>query len=491
MSHPLVRIVPLSLAVGALVAAVTAASPSGPPGPGAAPIESPLPPAQTSLVCPPPPALAAGAEAAGTDAGFAAQPVAPVSAFTALSYRTAGTPPALEGLTIPMEGPPEALPIGGTPAVAAIEGSRPTPVFVSVSADEQGSSPLGTLTTTLTTDGDLAGLAASTCSPPAASGWLVGGGVAPGRSGRIVLSNPGATPVTVNLQILTEAGPQTPPAAQGIVVPPASSRQLLLEGLVSDAPAVAIGYTASGGQLAVNLVDTRLAGIVPRGVEQIPTTSTSSRQVITGLPDGGAVMLRLAAPGEAAQVNWRFIGTGGTIASTGDAGASIAAGHVQNVRIDLPPGTIGVEITSPTPILAAITDTVERDGANGRAADFGVASSTTPLARRNLVAAAGQASTTLGLVASSDGPATVEVRQVDANGTAVAADQTLALPADTAATVKLTPGARLAVIQVSAGSVSGAQWLTAGDAGQFVAGAPIQPPATSQKTVRVQVSQRP
>lgn len=490
MSHPLIRIVPVAVAVGAVVAAATVTNPIEASGTAAAPVDAALPPVQSVLVCPPPPALAQGAEGAGTDAGFAAQPVAPVSTLTAFTYRGGDKPATLTAHTAPVGGKPEAIKATGNAAVNTLTGARPAPVWLAAAPDASGSPAIGALTTTLTPEGDLAGLAASTCAPVDSVGWLVAGGVAAGRSGRIVLSNPGATPVTVDLRVLTSSGPQSPPSGQDVVVAPGGSKQVLLEGLTSTTGPMAIGYTASGGQIAANLVDNALAGITPRGVEQVPATRPGTTITLTPLQPG-ARTLRLANPGtETAQITWRFIGAEGTVPSAEAAGAAVPPGQLAEVPIAVPKGATGIEVSSETAILASVITVIERDSATGKAADNAVLSATAPLARHNLVAA-GPVRTTIGLVAGPDQDATVEIRQVDATGKAITGNQTLALPKDTARTVAMAPGAALALIEVTAGTVHGGLMMTAGEGDRFVAAAPLQPPATSQESVSVQVVRRP
>lgn len=500
MSKPFLRVVPVALAVVTIVAAGAAATPGDSAGRGVRAVPATVPPSPTTLVCPPAPALAAGTAEAGAEAGFIAQPVAPESTFAAATYRASGEPPVLYGHSLPVQaaGPARAgqektgsdLPVqpGALPRITTDPGG---PAVVIAAADAQAASPVGALTSTSTAEGDLAGLAMSACSVPSTTSWLLGGGVAAGRSGRIVLSNAGGTPVTVDLTLLTPKGPGQPVAGQDLVIAPGQSSQVLLEALSNEPGSTAVGVSARGGQVAANLVDTRLDGIVPRGVEQVSSVSAASEQVLTPITvAGGATTLELANPGKVdAEVSWRYLGADGVLPAGQGSGSLVLAGSTAVVPISPPPGARALAVTSRAPVLAAASIVRERDAAPAKAADVALVTPGPALGQSSLVVT-GPAQTRLWLAGGTE-PSTVVVRQVDGAGAAVAADQTLAIPADAATAVDLGPTAVAVEITVKAGTVHGGLLATGGVDGSFVAAAAVQTAAAGQRRVDVRVAARP
>ncbi len=487
MSNVFTRAIPVVAAVAAMAAAGAAAAPGPAVGRAAAPMVVSVPPSPTTLVCPPAPALSAAATTAGAAAGFTAQPVAPATTFSALTYRDSGTPAALSGRTLPLKGASAPLAAAGA-VVPHIGGDPGAPSAVSAAPAATGASPVGVLTSTSTASGDLAGLAVSNCTPPAASAWLSGAGVAPGRSGRIVLSNAGSTPVSVDLTVLTGAGRKMPSAAQDLVVSPGASRQVLLEALMADTGAAAVGVTASGGQVAANLVDTQLSGIVPRGVEQVGTSQPDTSQVLAPISTAGtSTTLRLANPSaRAARVTWRFLGASGVVQGQAAAEAVVQAGVVSEVPVAVPAGARALLVTSDVAVLASATLLRQRAGAPVPAADYATVIAAPALGSQSLVVP-GPGTSTLTLV-SGDAPATVVVRQVGANGTVVGPDQTLAIAAESAAVLNLADGAAAAEITVRAGDVHGGLLV---DAGGFLAATPVRPAAPAQPGVQLSVLPHP
>ena len=61
--------------------------------------------------------------------------------------------------------------------------------------------------------------------------WLLGGGAQPGRRERVVLTNPGPNPVTVDLSVLGTRGPVPSPNGRGIVVAPYGRTVVLLDAI--------------------------------------------------------------------------------------------------------------------------------------------------------------------------------------------------------------------------------------------------------------------
>ena len=428
-------VVVLAAATGLAVAgSVAAAEPGEPREPAAATARAvPVAPASSSVVCPGQPALVtAGDDALGapeTDPQFDPSPVEVSSSLRSLA--APGTASAFAGSV--MAGAERAAePL--TPAGPLLEADGAAPTVV-VAQPAAGAPPeLGALHTALTTDGDLRGLAATGCAVPASQGWLVGGGTSVGRSGRLLLANPGIAASTVDLTVLTGQGAAEPAAGRGLVLAPGEQRELLVEGLVPGQDAIAVGFSARGARVSALLVDTRLRGITPAGADVVtPSAEPAQRQVVPALDvdDRTTLTLRLAVPGsDQAVVRWQLFGPQGPVAEgVEDAVATVAAGSVADVLLPAgEPGAYSLVVDADVPVLAAVA--LERgaetapgpDGAGP--ADVAWAPAVASLAGQSLVVlpADDDITTRLGLVAvdspdGAGGTAVVELVDVAPDGT--------------------------------------------------------------------------
>jgi hypothetical protein len=451
-----------------------------------------LPPTATTLVCPPPPAVSRLSTAAGTDAGFTAMPSTPSTALNAVSFAASGAAPELTAVTLPEATAGAALPVATKGSLAQLLGPADVATALRVAPAADATNPLGAIVATTTTSGDLEGLAVSSCDAPTSSGWLVGGGVEVGRSGRIVLSNPGRTTVSVGLTVLTTTGAQQPAGGQDLVIGAGASREVLLEALVGPDPTVAVGFTARGGAVSASIVDTQVKGIVARGVEFVPTSLPAITTMLGPLPENDAdVTLRLANPStHPAQVNWRMLGGTGTIPTTEAAGAAVAPGHVLDIALTVPSGARALTVTSDVEVLAAAQVVREHTTVTGPAADRAWLSPTHTLDARSLVVR-GPGVSSLVLIGGEQ-PATVVVRQVDANGAPVTADQTVAVAADSAQMVVLDPSSVAAEVTVRSADVHAGLLVEAGPGSSppYISAAPVQPAAPDQSAVSVRVTDR-
>ncbi|MFV0460100.1 MAG: DUF5719 family protein [Actinomycetales bacterium] len=484
MSTPLGRAIPLALAIGVLAAAAAAAVPGPGVEPAAEPVRASLAAQGTTIACPPPPAVAETATEAQVDEGFVAQPVPSTVITAARTYSAEGPVGQLRAATLPVEAEGAALEAAGDPVTDVLI-SDGAPMAATAEPVDGSPRPIGAIATTVTTEGDIAGLAVSSCGPAMATQWLVGGAIATGRSSRIVLSNPGQTTATVDTTILTATGPAQPPAGQDVVVPAGQSRELLLQALTRAEGPTAIRVSSTGGRVAASLVDTALDGLLPKGVEVISASAARSRQVLAPLVSGPAT-LRLANPGEETlEVNWRVLGESGTVPSEEASGTAVPAGSVVEVPVTIPDDARALVVTADTPLLTALTMT--RDRADG-GADVAVAVPPAPLAPQNLVVPGPTGSSSALTLAAGSEPATVVLRQVDGTGTPVVPDQTLAIPADAARSVTLADGVSVAQVSVRAGTVNAGMLVTLGE---FLAGTPVQPAEHAREQVPVLVQDRP
>ncbi|UER53790.1 hypothetical protein HJG43_03570 [Kineosporiaceae bacterium SCSIO 59966] len=387
------------LALTGGVVATAGALPDPAPQEPVAPQRVALPAGDAVRVCPPAPRLLQTADAPGTDEALAAR------AATTATLRALAPGSQLDRAGAVLRAAPPAGEPAGEPAV------------------------LAATATALTPEGDLRGLAVADCPAPVEDGWAVAGTVAAGWANRLVLTNPGATPVVVDVTVLTGAGAVAPQPVQGLALAPGESTEILLDALVPDAGPLAVRVEAAGGRVAAAVLQSRLDGLLPQGVATVGATADPAEHLVVpgAVVRGGspAPRLRVAVPGEEdAVVRWALLGPDGPVSADGAAAATVPAGTVAEVPLDgLPDGDYTVVLDADVPVLAGVRS---RLGASGRPADIGWAAATQPLGDGALVALPGgpdgpdgDVETRL-LLAAPDGAADVTVRAVDADGAQLA-----------------------------------------------------------------------
>ncbi|MDR2454793.1 MAG: DUF5719 family protein [Bifidobacteriaceae bacterium] len=289
-------------------------------------------------------------------------------------------------------------------------------------------------------DGDLRGVAASPCVPPAPEAWVVAGSTEPGSSARLILANPGLTNVTADLEVWDAAGPVEAIGLTGLVVPPSSQRAVLLEGFVGDAARLAVHVAASGGDLAVFLQHSRLQGTTQGGVElAVPGLAPATEVVVAGLDvtestfdSSRACALRVANPGqEPAAVSVELWGPDGPTSLPGLEAAAVGAGLVTDLSLaGLPAGRYMAAVSSDQPV--AVAGLSLRAGAADQPEEFAWTSSSAPAAHG--FAALPGADLTWRLVAGAGADSRLTLTPVGADGQRGAATS-LAAPARTALVV--------------------------------------------------------
>jgi hypothetical protein len=287
--------------------------------------------------------------------------------------------------------------------------------------------------------GDNRSLVTTACMPTAASSWLLAGGAEPGRRERLVLTNPGPNPVTVDLAVLGVKGPIRSPNGHGLVVRPRARTVVLLDAIAGSEPSPVVHVTAQGGEVAAVLSDTWLDGVVPRGGDDaVPVAEPAREQVIAGLPIAGRATLRVAVPGDSdAIVESRVLTTSGPRGLP--AGAVTRAAAHSTIDIDLsaiPPGAYAVQVRADVPVVAAAM--VERRLAAGGPSDLAWSGASSPI--RTLAGMALHGPTHVGFVerldlAATKDPASVLVTTVAANG--VASTKEVAIEADSVSILSL------------------------------------------------------
>ncbi len=300
---------------------------------------------------------------------------APLQALSGLA--TAPGPGALT-LTAAQGGPPLASTGQRAQSVAgSVDG--PTPVLVSGS----GSLAPGTaaVQTWLKSDTADRGLVVTPCLAPRAETWLLAGGAETTRRERLVVANPGANTVTVDVEVFGSAGRLRVGGGARLAVPPHGRVGVLLDGLVAQEARPAIRLTATGGLVTAVVEDSWIAGTVSHGRDDSgPADPPATEVVVPAVLAAGPAVLRVVVPGEQeAVVQARLLTTEGPRPVPGDEVLRVGAHSVRDIDLSgLPVGTYAVQVRADRPVTAAVR--VERAATQaGGPADFGWVAAAAPI----------------------------------------------------------------------------------------------------------------
>lgn len=388
-----------------------------------------------ALVCP-------GPELKGLT-GLADLPVDVTVAASAAPVR------ALTGLSLPQDDGGFAVTDldGGSPRakttarglVATARQSKATPVMV---RGQQSMAPgLAAAQSWLVADGDHRGLGMTPCGQASADAWLVAGAGAAGRQERLLLTNPGENPVTVDLTLHGAKGVVDSPVGKGVVVPSQGRTVVLLDSISGTELSPVVHVVAQGGEVHAVLNDYWLDGSIAAGSDDAVAAAAPSReQVVPAVALAGSGALRVVVPGDGeAVVQARALTPSGPKALPQDGVVRVSGGAVRDIRLDrLPRGTYGLQVRADVPVVAGAV--VQRRTASTATGDFAWTASTPAL--RGVAGAplpaqllAGKPlNRSLALTSTGDS-AGVEVVTTDASGKA--SSRRLTVGADSAATVDL------------------------------------------------------
>lgn len=216
----------------------------------------------------------------------------------------------------------------------------------------------------LTAEGDLRGLAAMSCTSPAAEQWLIGGSTVVGTSTRLVLQNAARTPAAVTIEVWGATGLLELDGPSTFSVPAGGQTATLLEALVPDQRRVAVRVVSTGALISSYLQVNELDGFVPVGVDFVsPSDGPAMRQVVTGLTveatevgDVAGPWLRLVAPsGESTTVSLTVLTEDGRVPMPGADEVELDGAGVADVSLSgLPAGTYSVVAESDgVPVVAS------------------------------------------------------------------------------------------------------------------------------------------
>ncbi len=376
------------------------------------------------------------------------------------SVRLAQRPDGVELATTAARGSIGSGEVGGTSIVEVTGSGALAPGLVS-------------LQTTQVTDGDDRGLAATACLTPRPEVWLLAGGGDSTRRERLVIANPGANTVTVDIAVHGAEGLLETSGSGRVAIPPHDRVSLLLDGLVTAEATPAVHLTATGGSITAVLEDSWIEGATGRGRDDAsPSVAPALEQVIPVPSLTGPARLRLVVPGPAeAVVQVRLLTSAGT--------QSLAGGGVSRVIEGVAPGDYAVHVRSDEPVTAAVL--VERRGADPAGqSDLGwmpAVPATTTLAGSPL-----PEDTSARLVLAGLGePWSVTVDLVAADGSSSA--QTVSGPVDSVAAVDVS-GSAAVWVQAGENPVYAGLALTVDDpAGPLFALVGLEPTAVARTVV--------
>ncbi|GAA4265341.1 DUF5719 family protein [Frondihabitans peucedani] len=263
---------------------------------------------------------------------------------------------------------------GDAPEVTTLSGpsgARSKPLLVTAGAKGSTSVPLvAAAQSQQAASTDLTGFAASACTEPTSSTWLVGGSTETGRTTLIDLVNPTDVNSTVDLALYGEDGKVEGPGLKGIVVGPNSEKVVPLSGFATNLSSPVVHVVSQGGLIGATLQVGIVRTLEPGGADTVsPAAPPSTEVTIPGIivRDGQAIqgragdegygdlttILRTFVPGSAdADLDIQLRtpkGTGATFSVTA------RAGQVTDVPLDgLADGQYTATISSSAKVVAGV-----------------------------------------------------------------------------------------------------------------------------------------
>ena len=424
-------LVPAAAVLVALGAIGGVAQWSRPAAPGQGPVASDRPVAVTAATRACPPAL-------GTGSGRVALIGAAASATPAGKAAKAGqaelTPLLPAGVQLRTVAPisqagPGVLSLVSVPA-ASTAGKKATSVQVGWSVTASGA-----MASAMEAEvAQSSGLASVRCSAPGADLWFAGPGQQDG-AGQIQLDlmNVDALAATVNVSVITDAGPVADGDDTGIIVPPHQMVTESLSSVAAGSTVVAINVRTSVGRVAADVLEGPAHGALSSWLPS--ATSPSRRQVIPGVPpSSGAADLFLAVPGNAdAKISVLAITPQGQYRPFGSQPIPLPGQSATNVALTTLGGTTAaIELTSNVPVVAAIL--VPGSGLGN------FTTSAAPISQQAVVAGnvAGSGLTATVVLSAPGGAARVRLTAI-ASGTAGAQSQVVSIRAAHTMVVSVSP----------------------------------------------------
>ncbi|MGW9112776.1 DUF5719 family protein [Microbacterium sp. NPDC055683] len=256
---------------------------------------------------------------------------------------------------------------GGTPAEStlAIPGvADATAPLLSQLPDGRDAVAIAAASSVSASYGDLAGYAASECRAPQMESWIVGGDVATGSTGLLLIANPTEVNAVVSLDVYGVDGVTTPAGADAIAVPAGTQTVLPLASVAGGEASPVVRIEATGAPVRVTLQSSIVRTLVPGGIDLQPSTTPALEQVMPGVAvtdeaasgENPAGLVRLLSTSDAT-ATLRVVGEDGTDAREPE---DVVLTADQPLSVDLgglPAGRYTVRVDSDVPLVAAAWQT--------------------------------------------------------------------------------------------------------------------------------------
>jgi hypothetical protein len=180
------------------------------------------------------------------------------------------------------------------------------------------------------------GLLSAPCLQPGTDEWITGADGRVGYSDILLLANPGTTVANLTVTAWSTKGRVDPPKLESFTIPPNTVQLYAVADYAPDAALLTVHVHANTGRVAGAVLDRRVSGIRPAGIDWIPpTTPPATDLVVPGFLRGsGPRHLILAAPGgRDATVSLRLSTGAGNFEPAGHQTVVVRAGRSADVDI--------------------------------------------------------------------------------------------------------------------------------------------------------------
>lgn len=267
--------------------------------------------------------------------------------------------------------------------------------------------------------GDTRGMATNPCTTRSSDRWLVGSTADVGTSNQLILSNPGETAVTVNMEAFGSAGELDLGANSSVAVDAGSTERVDLDGVIPSDPRIALHVSTAAGSVGMSLQQNSLDGATPQGVSFINGSPAGKDLTIPGVTvsdgDGASVpKLRLVNPGsDKATATVTLLEEDGSTEISGASDVTVSAGSVLDLSLDgTDPGQYAVHVEGSSRLAAGIqlTSNEDKDGAR----DIAWAAPTDSYTSGTVMF--GEAPATFGVVGESNEPVNATITPIKKDG---------------------------------------------------------------------------
>ena len=388
----------------------------------------------------------------------------------------------LDMVTLPREQPISQTVTASGVTAGAVSGAR-SAYLNAVGARAPG---LAVAQTWLGVTGDDRGFSAAPCTASAADQWVVAGGSEVSRRERLVVSNPGGNPVTIDVTVHGTSGALPSLSGEDLTVPARGRIVLSVDALNPQEGSPVIRVRASGGVVGVAVHDSLIEAAVGQGADDaVPGARSSETQVIPFVPGATPALLRVGVTGDsAATVRIRYLTATGSVPLGASDSTRIGAESTLDLALsDAPTDAFGVVVTSDEAIVAAVQSRVV--GTNETSGDLAWSSSAPGLEQLTGLPLTddprGATAASLGLAALDEGQ--VDVIRVSPSGTTSTAR--VSLPADSLRVLDVTGSSAVWVVPQQ-GRVHAAVRIGSPEAAAFFAVLALHPStlAVTQEPVR-------